>query len=1225
MKNSTMKNLTRNGLPWHGVVLKVLLVTVLVFTFAFTTANAQIAGEVCENPIVISSLPFTHSGNTGDYGDHYGLSDKPPRADGAIGNPSSSFLRGDDVVYAFTPSEDNTIDISVTKQRENTGVFIFTGCPFESTVGGDSSQNIENLNVYQLPVTSGVTYYIVISTDRYPQKTPYTLNITSCKRPTNLVVDNVMPTSAELSWASDADLGDIYLVRSYKPAPTVSSIPTHSDASAPLTVDNLNPGIEYHAYLRANCGDQDGVSEWTDPIRFSTTCDPVAIPYTENFDAYDRGSSWFPECWQRPDAYDNVWGYDHRPHIGIHYRAPSYPGILSFDSGYGTVAYAISPSFAEDISNLRVKFMLSRDEVRSGTFDVGVMSDANDVSTFELVATIDPDNNDFNEYYFDLNQVSLSGSGNYIAFRHSSDYGYSLDDFEVNLIPSCPEPINAAIANITTTSAVFSWKTDTDHSDVYFAEAGGAAPNENTTPTASNVNSPLTLDQLTSNTSYDAYVRVNCGAEDGVSAWTGPVKFITRCTATDTPFLQNFESVTVPNIPNCGSLEANNGDGWVTYSLNTFGFKGNVLRHKNTNVGDGPVDSWYFTQGINLEAGVDYLISYVYANNSNQRIEKLKVAYGTSANSSAMTEELADHEFSIKDAHKNEIVFSVDNDGVYYFGFQSHSDEDKFWIYLDDIFVDVLRTCPVSSDIVVDNIETRQAQVSWTSTGQNQWEVRYGASGFNHLEDGTSVTVQGNPNTTLVNLISETSYDVYLRTVCAVADESYWVGPQTFKTQISCPRPTNVQVVDISHDSAQLSWEAGSNENEWIVYYGQIVGYDPENERLIGFDPEKGEGESVTVQGNPEVTLTGLNPAESYQVYVVAVCAEDDRSSISYVMARFITELEGGYCMVYPENINPITNAEFANIKNLQLGGSSGPGFEDFTDMVAEVNAGDTYTINLEGRTSGSTTNSFTVFIDWDQDGEFNNDDERYEIGTIYNSTGFDDKVISMDIQVPEEAVNGTTRMRVMFRWDQNSEYVPNACDLGAAFGQVEAYTVKVSSGVDPVDCQTPTNLTLGAVTFDGDGAHLPVSWTPGGNETQWELSYVNTNDATDSGSAMVNNTPETILVLTAGQGYSIKVRSTCGSTNSAWTEVAEMTLGMDDPLFTNFTYYPNPVKNQLTLQSGVLIENVEVYNLLGQIVIEVKPNTLEVHLDTNQLQSAVYLMKVSIDGSQKTFRIVKK
>lgn len=1218
-----MENLNENDITWYGIAWKTLLVTAVVFIFSFTTTNAQTAGKVCENPIVISSLPFTGSGNTGDYGNNYRASDRPALAAGAIGSPSALYLNGDDVVYAYTPSEDRLIDISVNGHDKYTGVFVFTGCRFESTEGGNTSSSATtDLEVNQLHVESGITYYIVISTYAPPQSTSYNLNIIdvspSCIAPTDLVVDNIMHTSAELSWTSDADQSDLYLVRSYKLAPNVNSVPTHTGVSSLFSVDNLTPGIEYHAYVRADCGDQDGVSEWTDPISFSTTCDAVSIPYTENFHAYGTGAYWFPQCWERPVRYNST-------AINLY---PSINGnTLQFQSQTDTPTYAVSPSFAEDISNLRVKFMLKREEVPSGTIDVGVMSDANDISTFELVATIDPDNNDFNEYYFDLNEVSLSGSGNYIALRHNSNYAYSayfLDDFEVNLIPSCLEPTNATIVNVTTTNAIFSWETDTDHSDVYFAEVGGAAPDEHTIPTASNVKSPITLDQLTPNTEYNAYVRVDCGSEDGVSVWTGPVRFFTRCTATNTPFLQNFEAVTVPNIPNCGSLEANNGDGWVTYSLNTFGFKGNVLRHKNTGVGDGPVDSWYFTQGINLDAGVDYLISYVYANNSYERIEKLKVAYGTAANSSAMTEELADHEFSIKDAHKNEIVFSVDNDGVYYFGFQSHSDEDKFWIYLDDIFIDVLRTCPVPSDVVVDNIEANQAQVSWTSTGQNQWELLYGASGFNHLEDGTSVTAQGSSNTTLVNLTSETTYDVYLRTVCAVEEQSYWVGPQTFKTQISCPRPTNVQVVNVSHDSAQLSWEAGSNENEWIVYYGGIVGYDSEG-RLIIFNPEAGEGESVIVRGNPEVTLEGLNPAARYLVYVVAVCAEDDQSSIPYVMARFITELEGGYCMVYPENTNPITNVEFANIKNLQIGRGSGPGFQDFTDMVAEVNAGDTYTINLEGRTDRSTTNSFTVFIDWNQDGEFNNEEERYEVGTINNSTGIDDQVVSMDIQVPEEAVNGMTRMRVMLRWDQNSEYVPNACDLGSVFGQVEAYTVNVNSDGGPVDCQIPTNLTLGAVTFDGDGAHLPVSWTPGGNETQWELSYVNTNDANDSGSAMVNNTPETILDLTAGQGYSVQVRSICGGTNSVWTEVVEMTLGVDDPVFTNFTYYPNPVKNQLTLQSGVLIENVEVYNLLGQKVIQVKPNTLEVHLETDHLQSAVYLMKVSINGSQKIFRIVKK
>lgn len=1217
-----MEILNKNDITRYEVAWKTLLVTAVVFIFAFTTANAQIAGEVCENPIVISSLPFTDIGNTGDYGDRYGPSDKPPRAAGAIGDPYANYLEGDDVVYAYTPSEDGIIDISVTEHDKFTGVFVFTGCPFDSTVGGRTSTNTSDIEVNQLPVTSGVTYYIVISTWPTPQSTPYTLNIIdltpSCLTPTDLMVDNIMHTSAELSWASDADQSDLYLVRSYKLAPNENSVPTHTGVSSPFSVDNLTPGIEYHAYVRADCGDQDGVSEWTDPISFSTTCDAVSIPYTENFDAYGTGAYWFPQCWERPVRYNST-------AINLY---PSINGnTLQFQSQTDTPTYAVSPSFAEDISNLRVKFMLKREDVRSGTIDVGVMSDASDMSTFELVATIDPDNNDFTEYYFDLNQVSLSGSGNYIALRHNSDaarYNYHLDDFEVNLIPTCLEPTGLAIANITTTNAIFSWETDTDHSDVYFAEAGGAAPDEHTIPSASNVNSPIPLDQLTPNTEYNAYVRVDCGTEDGVSVWTGPVRFFTRCTATNAPFIQNFEAVTVPNIPNCGSLEANNGDGWVTYSLNTFGFKGNVLRHKNTGVGDGPVDSWYFTQGINLKAGVDYLISYVYANNSYERIEKLKVAYGTAANSSAMTEELADHEFSIKDAHKNEIVFSVDNADVYYFGFQSHSDEDKFWIYLDDIFIDVLRTCPVPSDVVVDNIGTHQAQISWTSTGQDQWEVLYGASGFNHLEDGASVTIQRNPNDTLVDLTSETVYDVYLRTICDIEDQSYWVGPQTFKTQISCPRPTNVQVVNVSHDSAQLSWEAGSNENEWIVYYGGIVGYDSEG-RLIIFNPEAGEGESVTVRGNPKVTLEGLNPAARYLVYVVAVCAENDKSSLpSSAMANFNTELEGGYCMVYPENINPITNVEFANIKNLQLGGSSGPGFQDFTGMVAEVNAGETYTINLEGMTSRSTTNSFTVFIDWNQDGEFNNDDERYEVGTIYNSTGIDDQVVSMDIEVPEEAVNGTTRMRVMLRWDRNSEYVPNACDLGSVFGQVEAYTVYVNSDVNP-ECQIPTDLTLGAVTFDSNGAHLPVSWTPGGNETQWELSYVNTNDANDSGSAIINNTPETILDLTAGQGYGVQVRSICDGTNSDWTEVAEMTLGVDDLVFTNFTYYPNPVRNQLTLQSGVLIENVEVYNLLGQKVIQVKPNTIEVHLETDYLQSAVYLMKVSINGSQKVFRIVKK
>src|SRR5699024_208043 len=136
-------------------------------------------GEICDNPIVIENLPFIDTDNTENYGDNYGSSDVPPLADGAIGSPSSSYLNGDDVVYAYTPSTDGFIDITVTDHGSWTGVYVFTGCAFESTVGGHTSSSATvDLEVIGVPVEADETYYVVISTFAAPQSTPYTLNVT---------------------------------------------------------------------------------------------------------------------------------------------------------------------------------------------------------------------------------------------------------------------------------------------------------------------------------------------------------------------------------------------------------------------------------------------------------------------------------------------------------------------------------------------------------------------------------------------------------------------------------------------------------------------------------------------------------------------------------------------------------------------------------------------------------------------------------------------------------------------------------------------------------------------------------------------------------------------------------------------------------------------------------------------------------------------------------------
>ena len=135
-------------------------------------------GDTCIDPAVITALPFTATDNTANYGDDYSSGDKPFAVPGAVGDPSSSYLGGDDAVYSYTPTANGIINISVSNHDAWTGVFVFTGCPFASTVGGASNSSAAvTLEVNSLPVTAGVTYYIVISTWPTPQSTSYTLTV----------------------------------------------------------------------------------------------------------------------------------------------------------------------------------------------------------------------------------------------------------------------------------------------------------------------------------------------------------------------------------------------------------------------------------------------------------------------------------------------------------------------------------------------------------------------------------------------------------------------------------------------------------------------------------------------------------------------------------------------------------------------------------------------------------------------------------------------------------------------------------------------------------------------------------------------------------------------------------------------------------------------------------------------------------------------------------------
>ena len=137
--------------------------------------------------------------------------------------------------------------------------------------------------------------------------------------------------------------------------------------------------------------------------------------------------------------------------------------------------------------------------------------------------------------------------------------------------------------------------------------------------------------------------------------------------------------------------------------------------------------------------------------------------------------------------------------------------------------------------------------------------------------------------------------------------------------------------------------------------------------------------------------------------------------------------------------VEPICNVTFANIDNTTSSEPDGsPGLEDFTDLTAELIAGNDYLLSVTGNTKGNYTNYVSAFFDWNGDGIF---ETIIQIDSLENTEC--DTTISVMISVPLDAAPAS-RMRVV------KEYFDYPDDPCAAylFGQAEDYSVEVTMPV---------------------------------------------------------------------------------------------------------------------------------------------------------------------------------
>ena len=84
--------------------------------------------------------------------------------------------------------------------------------------------------------------------------------------------------------------------------------------------------------------------------------------------------------------------------------------------------------------------------------------------------------------------------------------------------------------------------------------------------------------------------------------------------------------------------------------------------------------------------------------------------------------------------------------------------------------------------------------------------------------------------------------------------------------------------------------------------------------------------------------------------------------------------------------------------------------------------------------------------------------------------------------------------------------------------------------------------------------------------------------------------------------------------------------LGINEFSKLGFDYYPNPVKEELILNSKSEVERVQIYSIDGRLVFEQKNAFNETKINTSSFAKGTYIVKVSFkEGSSGAFKIVKQ
>ena len=350
----------------------------------------------------------------------------------------------------------------------------------------------------------------------------------------------------------------------------------------------------------------------------------------------------------------------------------------------------------------------------------------------------------------------------------------------------------------------------------------------------------------------------------------------------------------------------------------------------------------------------------------------------------------------------------------------------------------------------------------------------------------------------------------------------------------NCIPPTNLTVDSTGVDWIALHWTENGTATSWVVEYSTT----PIADSLLGM----GIGTVQNVTGTPATTLNFLDTATGYYIYVYSDCGE-----YSTAISTEAATLSG-----LPATVPYLCTFEQAGPNGWDL--INGSQANQWVVDSATSNGGSRslYISNDSGVTNAytATTSSYTFAVraitlseageynysyDWKADGEGSFDFLRAALVpastelTAGSYCGFDN---TSAMPAGGIALDGSYRLNQSTSWTtQSGTFVVNA---PGTYKIVFLWRNDPSVGHQPpaaIDnvslsrpqCPRPYGLTVS----DAQPTSVTLSWSAGGSETQWEVTY---------GDQIENaySTTHTVYGLTPDTTYQFSLRAVCSVDDSS-------------------------------------------------------------------------------------------